>query len=112
MLLLQGSDLLNTRVLARLDELLPQQANSGKRLCHLENLSIRYAKCGFFSCNLSRWFDPHVLVSSHFVSFSGTHTHSANAGFIQYTLYQITSAGFSEEVMSAYVEGISQSILR
>lgn len=37
----QGSDLLNTRVLARLDELLPQQANSGKRLCHLENLSIR-----------------------------------------------------------------------
>lgn len=36
-----GSDLLNMRVLARLDELLPQQANSGKRLCHLENLSIR-----------------------------------------------------------------------
>lgn len=43
---------------------------------------------------------------------SGTHTHSAPAGFIQYTLYQITSAGFSKEVMNAYVEGISQSILR
>lgn len=80
-----GSDLLNKRVLERLDELLPPQANSNnqRRLCHLENLSI-----------------------------SGTHTHSAPAGFIQYTLYQITSAGFSEEVMAAYVEGISQSIVR
>lgn len=34
-----GSDLLNTRVLKRLEEILPDQ--SGKRLCHLENLSIR-----------------------------------------------------------------------
>jgi hypothetical protein len=37
----QGSDLVNIRVLERLEELLPQQAPSGKRLCHLENLSIR-----------------------------------------------------------------------
>lgn len=36
-----GSDLLNTRVLKRLEELLPEQGDSGKRLCHLENLSIR-----------------------------------------------------------------------
>jgi mannitol-specific phosphotransferase system IIBC component len=34
-----GSDLLNTRVLKRLEDLLPDQG--GKRLCHLENLSIR-----------------------------------------------------------------------
>jgi len=78
-----GSDLLNVRVLKRLDELLPEQGNSGKRLCHLENLSI-----------------------------SGTHTHSGPAGFLQYTLYQITSYGFFEETMSAFVEGIAQSILR
>lgn len=43
---------------------------------------------------------------------SGTHTHSAPAGFLQYTLYQMTSYGFSEETMSAFVEGIAQSILR
>jgi hypothetical protein len=36
-----GSDLLNMRVLKRLEELLPEQGDSGKRLCHLENLSIR-----------------------------------------------------------------------
>ena len=36
-----GSDLLNTRVLKRLEELLPEQGGDGKRLCHLENLSIR-----------------------------------------------------------------------
>ena len=78
-----GSDLLNTRVLERLKDLLPVQGHSNKRLCHLENLSI-----------------------------SGTHTHSAPGGFIQYALYQITSLGFSTEVMDAYVEGISQSILR
>jgi neutral ceramidase len=78
-----GSDILNKRVLKRINELMPQQVGNNKRLCHLENLSI-----------------------------SGTHTHSAPAGFIQYTLYQITSAGFSEEVMTAYVEGIAQSIVR
>lgn len=43
---------------------------------------------------------------------SGTHTHSGPAGFLQYTLYQITSLGFFEETMSAFVEGIAQSILR
>lgn len=38
-----GSDLLNTRVVKRLEELMPpQEGESGKRLCHLENLSIRY----------------------------------------------------------------------
>lgn len=36
-----GSDLLNTRVLKRLEEMLPEQGASGKRLCHLDNLSVR-----------------------------------------------------------------------
>lgn len=81
-----GSDLLNMLVLKRLDELLPEQQlpkKTHKRLCHLENLSI-----------------------------SGTHTHSSPGGFLQYALYQITSMGFSNEVMETYVEGIAQAILR
>lgn len=84
-----GSDLLTNRVVKRLEELLPeQQPTQGgegprRRLCHLENLSI-----------------------------SGTHTHSAPAGFLQYTLYQITSKGFSSEVFDTYVESIAHSIFR
>jgi neutral ceramidase len=87
-----GSDLLNQRVLKRLEELLPpdaqedsdsDSASDSRRLCRLENLSI-----------------------------SGTHTHSAPGGFLQYTLYQITSKGFSEQVMQIYTEGVAQAILR
>jgi hypothetical protein len=37
-----GSDLLTMKVVQRLEEILPKQ-QGGKRLCHLENLSIRYA---------------------------------------------------------------------
>jgi neutral ceramidase len=76
-----GSDLLNMRVIERLEEHYSTNKNQ-TMLCHLENLSI-----------------------------SGTHTHSAPAGFLQYTLFQITSLGFSEEVVGAYVEGIVQAIL-
>jgi len=43
---------------------------------------------------------------------SGTHTHSGPGGFLQYLLYQITSLGYSGEVMDALVEGIAQSIFR
>lgn len=78
-----GSDVLNMRVLRRLEELLPEQKGSNQRLCHLENLSI-----------------------------SGTHTHSAPAGFLQYAIFQITSLGFSEEVLTVYAEGIAQAIKR
>jgi len=35
------------------------------------------------------------------LSISGTHTHSAPAGFLQYALFQVTSLGFSEEVVDA-----------
>lgn len=77
-----GSDLLTLRVIKRLEELLPV-GNGNKTLCHLENTSI-----------------------------SGTHTHSAPGGFLQYALYQITSLGFSSETLDTLVEGISKSILR
>lgn len=45
-------------------------------------------------------------------SVSGTHTHSAPAGFLQYTLYQISSLGFVRQAFDAYVEGIAQSMYR
>jgi neutral ceramidase len=41
-----GSDLLTLKVVQRLEELLPK---GGKRLCHLENLSIRYCKPVLFA---------------------------------------------------------------
>ncbi|KAL3915799.1 MAG: hypothetical protein SGILL_005474 [Bacillariaceae sp.] len=85
-----GSDILTMYVVKRLEELLPAQQNIGdnaknsRRLCHIDNLSI-----------------------------SGTHTHSAPAGFLQYALYQVTSKGFSrKEVFDTYVESIAQSILQ
>jgi neutral ceramidase len=86
-----GSDLLNMRVRKRLQELLPEISASNDdenntintTLCHLENLSI-----------------------------SATHTHSAPGGFLQYVLYQMTSFGFSDQVVNAYTEGIAQAILR
>lgn len=54
-----------------------------------------------------------LCVSLHLRAIcSGTHTHSGPAGFLQYTLYQITSYGFFEETMVAFVEGIAQSIKR
>jgi neutral ceramidase len=81
-----GSDLLNLRVLERLESLLPiQQYSSSEyvRLCHIENLSI-----------------------------SATHTHSTPAGYLQYALYQITSWGLVEQVVDAYAEGIAQALKR
>ena len=44
------------------------------------------------------------------LSLSGTHTHSAPAGFLQYALFQITSLGYSSETMHAYVEGVAQAL--
>jgi len=79
-----GSDLLNIRVLKRLNELADQEGyDEFKELCHLENLSI-----------------------------SGTHTHAGPAGFLQYALFQITSLGFAEETMRAFTEGVAQALLQ
>uniref|UniRef100_H2YVZ8 Neutral ceramidase n=1 Tax=Ciona savignyi TaxID=51511 RepID=H2YVZ8_CIOSA len=40
------------------------------------------------------------------VCISGTHTHSAPAGFLQDVLFQITSMGYVDETLHAMVEGI------
>lgn len=45
------------------------------------------------------------------LAFSGTHTHSGPAGFLQYVLYQVTSLGFVQETLDAWVEGISQAVV-
>lgn len=52
------------------------------------------------------------LCFHRFAKRSGSHTHSAPAGFLQYVLYQVTSYGFLEEVMRTYVEGVAQALLR
>lgn len=79
-----GSDLLNLRVLKRLNELADEEGyDEFKGLCHLENLSI-----------------------------SGTHTHSGPAGFLQYAIFQITSLGFAEETMRAFTEGVARALLQ
>lgn len=79
-----GSDLLNTRVVKRLEELMPpQEGESGKRLCHLENLSIRYetnrpsGKKRRFHCSPSRVQQryPHAFGSG---GVSSIHNLSSN----------------------------------
>lgn len=44
------------------------------------------------------------------LSISGTHTHSAPAGFLQYALFQIPSLGFSHETLHVMVNGIVQAL--
>ncbi|XP_056386007.1 neutral ceramidase-like isoform X2 [Hyla sarda] len=44
------------------------------------------------------------------VILSGTHTHSGPAGYFQYTIYRLTSKGFSREATDAIVNGIVESI--
>uniref|UniRef100_F6UTT2 Neutral ceramidase n=1 Tax=Ciona intestinalis TaxID=7719 RepID=F6UTT2_CIOIN len=43
------------------------------------------------------------------VCISGTHTHSAPAGFLQDVLFQITSMGYVPETLKAMVEGIVEN---
>ncbi|CAE7435583.1 dcd2B [Symbiodinium microadriaticum] len=45
------------------------------------------------------------------VAISGTHTHSGPAGFLQYTIYQITSWGFVPETFDTFVNGITEAII-
>ena len=44
------------------------------------------------------------------VLLSATHTHSGPAGYMQYTLYNMGSEGFSKENFKAIVDGIVESI--
>lgn len=50
------------------------------------------------------------LYTNDNVCISGTHTHSAPAGFFQYFLYEITSLGFVRESLDALVDGVVSSI--
>ena len=51
------------------------------------------------------------VYSTENVLISGTHTHSAPAGFFQYVLFEITSWGFVKEAADAFVSGIVRSVL-
>ena len=94
-----GSDILNIRVLRRLDDLI-QQWNNYKNHKNYNNVtdnttqSVRRSPCHIEN-----------------LSISATHTHSAPGGFMQYALYEIPTLGYSDEVVHAYAEGIAQSIL-
>ena len=43
---------------------------------------------------------------------SGTHTHSAPAGFLTHTIFQVTSLGFCKQSYNAFATGIAQSIIK
>ena len=81
--LCMGSDVLQTRVLDRLDELLLEDGGSQPNLCTLGGLTV-----------------------------SATHTHSAPAGFLQYALYQVQSLGYVPQVVDVLIEGIAQALLK
>lgn len=42
---------------------------------------------------------------------SGTHTHSGPGGFSQYVLYQTSTYGFVNETFTAWVDGITTSLI-
>ena len=50
------------------------------------------------------------LYTNDNVLISGTHTHSAPAGYFQYVMYEIMSLGFINQTLQALVNGIVESI--
>eukprot|EP01063_Lacrimia_lanifica_P027488 TRINITY_DN3867_c0_g1_i2.p1 TRINITY_DN3867_c0_g1~~TRINITY_DN3867_c0_g1_i2.p1 ORF type:complete len:725 (+),score=274.66 TRINITY_DN3867_c0_g1_i2:123-2177(+) len=52
------------------------------------------------------------LFSKESVGISGTHTHSAPAGFLTHMLFQVSSLGFIHQTFDAYVQGIAQAIIK
>merc|ERR1719409_2388072 len=46
------------------------------------------------------------------LAISGTHTHSAPAGFLSHTIFQVTSLGFVHQSYEAYAQGIAQAVIR
>lgn len=46
------------------------------------------------------------------VAISGTHTHAAPGGYLQYFLYIITSFGFVRQSFDIIVDGIEKSIIQ
>ena len=45
------------------------------------------------------------------ICISGTHTHSAPAGFLTHTIFQVTSLGFVKQTYDAFANGIARSII-
>ena len=52
------------------------------------------------------------LFTNDNLCISGTHTHSAPAGFLTHTIFQVTSLGFVKQSYNAFANGIAQSIIR
>ncbi|RDD40045.1 Neutral ceramidase [Trichoplax sp. H2] len=52
------------------------------------------------------------LYTEENVCISGIHTHSGPGGFLQYVLFDITSLGFINQTLFAYVDGIVESIAK
>lgn len=52
------------------------------------------------------------LYTEENVCISGIHTHSGPGGFLQYVLFDITSLGFVNQTLFAYVDGIVESIAK
>ncbi|GBG28585.1 Neutral ceramidase [Hondaea fermentalgiana] len=52
------------------------------------------------------------VYSAETISISGTHTHSAPAGFLQNVLFQVPSLGFVHEAFESFVSGIVEAIAR
>mmetsp|Transcript_30521 Transcript_30521/g.48829 ORF Transcript_30521/g.48829 Transcript_30521/m.48829 type:complete len:734 (+) Transcript_30521:106-2307(+) len=50
------------------------------------------------------------VYSEENVCISGTHTHSATAGFLQNMLFQVTSLGFVRQSFDAFVDGVVEAI--
>jgi neutral ceramidase len=52
------------------------------------------------------------LFTNDNMCLSGTHTHSAPAGFLTHTIFQVTSLGFVHQTYEAFSQGIAKSIIR
>ena len=52
------------------------------------------------------------LFTNDNLCLSGTHTHSAPAGFLTHTIFQVTSLGFVHQTYEAFSQGIAKSIIR
>ena len=52
-----------------------------------------------------------VNLNSAQVIISGTHTHSGNAGYFDYFVFEITSSGFIKDSTDAIIDGVYEAIL-
>jgi neutral ceramidase len=61
---------------------------------------------------LAQKYGPNSPYTTENVCISGTHSHSGPAGFLQYTLFQVTSLGFVQQAFDAFVDGIVSAIIK